>query len=162
MPSEKQGCFRGNPVPVEGDSPGQSWAASKQGSSTTANISRPKCLGLASLNEKLKSSAESRCFLTLSPTPQIAWPQSSSGGDAWSGAISASSVHLSGETELRHHGPCVTASLRAHCRGRQSGGHWEGEGMKKRKKKNHSSVLVQTLMCDLRVVPPRHDFVPSS
>lgn len=136
MPSEKQGCFKGNTVPVEGDSPGQSWAASKQGSSTTANTSRPKHSALASLNEKLKSSTESRCFLTLSPTPQIAWPQSSSGRDAWSGAIAASPVHLSGETELRHHGTCVTASLRACCRGWQPGGHWEGEGMKKRIKKS--------------------------
>lgn len=35
---------------------------------TTANISKPKCLGLASFNEKLKSSMESRCFLMFSPT----------------------------------------------------------------------------------------------
>ena len=63
----------GNAVPV-GKRPTGKEQGSKQGRfhlarSTTASISKPKHLGLASFNEKLKSSMESRCFLTFSPTP---------------------------------------------------------------------------------------------
>lgn len=63
-------CGKHSPV---GRRPTGKEKGSKQGRlqltrTTTTNISKPKCLGLASFNEKLKSSMESRCFLTFPPT----------------------------------------------------------------------------------------------
>lgn len=49
--------------------------SSSQAAHCDVNISKPKCLSLAPFNKNLKYSMESRCFLTLSPTPKSLGPQ---------------------------------------------------------------------------------------
>lgn len=72
--SESQGCFMGSTWETVGQQASKA-PSSSQAAHCDVNISKPKCLSLAPFNKNLKYSMESRCFLTLSPTPKSLGPQ---------------------------------------------------------------------------------------